>query len=152
MTGERPLRHAIKNSPLAHHLHYSEEVPGFRWPARSADRYANDPDHKNAYVGDSPQLVMGSLLAVKPEVKAEEIGLETEPDQLLLQVLHDYGAYICEDAGWDVFDFIIERGVEVEFEAEYGFSMKSDTWRKDVIRVAEQLCVIANNGPESIGG
>ena len=152
LTGKRPLRHAIKINPWGRHLHYSNSVPGYRWPATSADQYANDSSHKNSYQGDNPHLVMGSLLAIRPEVTPESLGITTEPARRLLWVLQNYGAYITEDAGWDVFDFIIERGVETEFEESYGFSMKSDLWENEVLKIASEFVVVSNNSPSSIGG
>ena len=96
--------------------------------------------------------MMGTLLAVKPEITPDSIGLTTEPGRRLLWVLQNYGAYITEDAGWDVFDFIIERGAEVEFEETFGYSMQSPRWRDEVLKIAEELHIVSNNGPSTIGG
>ncbi|MEM9329358.1 MAG: LamG-like jellyroll fold domain-containing protein, partial [Bacteroidota bacterium] len=52
----------------------------------------------------------------------------------------------------DVFDFIIEEGVEREFEATHGFSMTGDLWESVILKIAEVLQVISNNGPDRIGG
>ena len=152
LIGEEPIRHAIKINPWGAHLYFGPDRPGFRWPATSADNYANDPSHKNQYVGQNPELVMGSLLAVPTDITAQELGLLTEPGRKILFVLQHYGAYITEDAGWDVFDFIIQEGVEQEFEQAYGFSMKSDIWETEILKIAEVLQVIANNGPQRVGG
>lgn len=152
LTGEKPIRHAIKINPWGRHLFYSDELPGFRWPAKAADQYANEEGHKNRYVGEDPNLVMGTLLTIPPDVTAEDLGLESEPAKKLLFTLQNYGAYITEDAGWDVLDFIIERGVEVEFEEHWGFSMESEQWAKDVVRLASRFHAVTNNEPESIGG
>jgi hypothetical protein len=152
LTGDRPLRHAIKLNVWGHHLYYSADRPGYKWPAQRADHYANDPDHKNRYVGKEPELVMGTLLAVPPEVTAEQLGLETAAGRLMLETLQDYGAYITEDAGWDVWDFVVERGVMPEFEAKYGFSLEGERWEKEVLKIASHLKIVVNNGPESIGG
>ena len=147
-----PIRHVIKINPWAAHLFYSAAIPGYRWPATSADQYANSSTHKNQYVGNNPDLVMGSLLAIPPDVTAEDLGLQTEAARKILYTLKYYGAYITEDAGWDVFDFIIQDGVEKEFEDTYGFSMKGELWENEVLKMARALKVIANNGPNSIGG
>ncbi len=152
LTGGRPLRHAIKINPWGHHLFYSQERPGYRWPARSADRYANTPGAKNRYVGKNPSLLMGSLLAIKSEVTAEQLGLTTEPGKQLLFVLQNYGAYISEDAGWDVLDLVVERGVGVEFEEKYGYSLKGDRWESEMLKLARVLKVVDNNSPKTIGG
>ncbi|MEM9329660.1 MAG: hypothetical protein AAGA85_28630, partial [Bacteroidota bacterium] len=152
LIGDEPIRHAIKINPWGAHLFYGADRPGYKWPATAADNYANDPNHKNQYVGSNPELVMGALLAVSPDVTAEQLGLVTEPARKILFTLQYYGAYITEDAGWDVFDFIIEEGVEQEFEASYGFSMNGDLWESEILKIAEVLQVITNNGPDRIGG
>jgi hypothetical protein len=142
----------MKINVWGHHLYYSEERPGYKWPASAADRYANNPNHKNQYVGDNPNLVMGTLLAVPPDVTAKGLGLETEPGRLLLKTLQGYGAYITEDSGWDVWDIIVERGVMPEFEKKYGFSLEGQKWEAEVLKIAPHLKIVVNNGPESIGG
>lgn len=149
---ETALHHAIKINPWGHHLFYSDALPGYRWPARSADNYANTPGAKNRYVGKNPSLLMGSLLAIKPDVTAEQLGLTTGPGKQLFFVLQNYGAYITEDAGWDVFDLVIERGVGVEFKAKYGYSLRGDRWEKEMLKLARALKVVDNNLPKSIGG
>lgn len=144
-----PIRHAIKINPSSMHLFYSASIPGYRWPAIRADNYA-----AGSYTGENPALVMGSLLAVPPGVTAQQLGIRTEPARKILFTLQNYGAYICEDAGprWDVFDFVCEAGVEAEFENAFGFSMDSQLWEDDILKIAAELKVIGNNGPNSIGG
>ncbi|MFP4191436.1 MAG: hypothetical protein ACLFU6_05120 [Candidatus Hydrogenedentota bacterium] len=152
LTGERPLRHAIKLNVWGRHLFYGSDRPGYKWPATRADHYANDPGHKNRYVGDNPNLVMGTLLAVPPEVTAGDLELETEAGRILLKILQDYGAYITEDAGWDVWDIVVERGVMPEFREHYGFALDSEEWEAEMLKIAPYLKMVVNNGPDSIGG
>lgn len=153
LTGEAPIRHAIKINPWANkYLHYSEAVPGYRWPARRADGYANNPGSKNRYLGTDPKLVMGSLLAIPPDVTEESLGLTTEAGRKLFFTLKYYGAYFTEDAAWDTYDLIVERDAEVAFEQQYGFSMKSDTWKAEINKLAQALHIVDNNTPTSIGG
>jgi hypothetical protein len=154
LTGERPLHHAIKMNPwAAKYLHWSDAVPGYRWPAVSADSYAKDSYKPEMYGRTSdPSLVMGSLLAIPPDVTEAQIGLQTEPGKRLFAVLRDYGAYFTEDAAWDTWDLIVERDVEVEFEKAYGFGMGSAAWRDELNRLMVVLAVVDNNGPQTIGG
>ena len=152
LTGERPLQHAIKINVWGRHLYYGPDRPGYKWPATRADHYANNPDHKNRYIGENPDLVMGALLAVPPDVTAAELGLQTKPGRLILETLQSYGAYITEDSGWDVWDLVIERGVMPEFEAKYGFSLEGKQWEREMLKIASHLKVIVNNGPKAIGG
>jgi len=148
LVGERPIRHAIKINPFAaRYCHYSKEVPGWRWPARRADSYA-----EKTYKGSDPALVMGTLLALKPEATPERLGLETVPGRKLFFTLQNYGAYFTEDAAWDTWDLIVERDAEKEFERVHGFSMSSRKWLDEVNRLMQALHIVDNNGPRSIGG
>ena len=150
LTGKAPIRHAIKINPFAQkYLYYSNAVPGYRWPATRADNYASDA---NQYLGDNPKLVMGSLLAIPPNVTAESLNLTTEAGKKLFFTLQNYGAYFTEDAAWDHYDLIVERDAELEFEAQYGFSLESDTWKYDFFKLIQSLYIIDNNSPTSIGG
>lgn len=148
LVGDRPIRHVIKINPYAARFcHYSEAVPGWRWPACKADSYAAEE-----YRGALPAVVMGSLLALRPDATAEGLGLQTAPGRKLFRVLQDYGAYFTEDAHWDTWDLVVERDAEKEFERAHGFSMKSPAWRDEVNRLVVALHVVDNNGPGNIGG
>lgn len=149
LVGNEPIRHAVKINPWAEkYCHYSESVPGWKWPARRADGYA--PDRYNRE-GD-PDIVMGSLFAIPPDVTEGALDLATEPGKKLFFTLRNYGAYFTEDAAWDTWDLIVERDAETAFEDTYGFSMKSDTWRADVNKLMRALHVVTNNAPDRIGG
>ncbi len=148
LVGDKPIRHAIKLNPFAaRYCYYSQEMPGWRWPALRADSYASQE-----YKGTNPALVMGSLLALKPEATPEALGLKTDAGRKLFHVLQDYGAYFTEDAAWDTWDLIVERDAEIEFEKAHGFSMKSEVWRDEINRLVVALHVIENNGSQSVGG
>ena len=114
LTGSEPIRHAIKLNPWAKKvIHYSEEVPGYRWPAFRADAAAATSYNPDA----DPSMLMSALLAIPPDVKVVELNLS---DALvaakLFAVMQDYGVYFTEDAAWDIWDIIAERDVELEFE------------------------------------
>jgi hypothetical protein len=148
LVGEDPIRHVIKLNPYAARFcFYSQEIPGWRWPGHKADSYAAEE-----YKGTNRAVVMGSLLALKPDATPESLGIKTAPGRKLFHVLQDYGTYFAEDAHWDTWDLVVERDAEKEFEQAHGFSMKSETWRDEVNRLVIALQVIDNNGPQSIGG
>ncbi len=148
LTDDEPIRHALKINPYADvYCYYSEEIPGFRWPAVSADRYA-----PGQYSGTNPEIVMGSLFAIPRGITAECLGLESPAARKLFFTLQNYGAYFTEDAAWDVWDLIVERDVEVEFQEAFGISMSDKLWRDDVNKLMQSLYVVVNNGPESVGG
>lgn len=149
LINDLPIRHVIKINPWAAKLlHYSDEVPGWKWPAKSADNYAYRDYNRNA---DS-DILMGSLFAIPPTLSPEEIGIQTKPGRKLFFTLQNYGTYFTEDAAWDVWDIIAEKGVEEEFETTYGFSMYSEIWRQEVNKLMGAVHVITNNTPKSIGG
>ena len=148
LVGDRPIRHAIKINPFAaRYCFYSKEVPGWRWPAKRADGYA-----PKEYQGPNPAVVMGSLLALKPDATPEALGLQTAPGRKLFFALQNYGAYFTEDAAWDTWDLIVERDAEKEFERAHGFPMNGERWRDEVNRLMTALHVVDNNGPSSLGG
>nr|MCU0875058.1 hypothetical protein [Pirellulaceae bacterium] len=148
LVGERPIRHVIKLNPYAARFcFYSQHIPGWRWPAHKADSYA-----ASEYKGTNPAVVMGSLLALRPDATPERLGIQTAAGRKLFHVLQDYGTYFAEDAHWDTWDLVVERDAEKEFEQAYGFSMKSGTWRDEVNRLVIALHVVDNNGRQSIGG
>lgn len=149
LVSDEPIRHAIKINPWAEKVvHYSEERPGFKWPATRADNYAPEVYNKNA----DNDILMGSLFAIPPNITIEDLDLSTKPAEKLFFTLQNYGMYFTEDAAWDVWDIIVEEGAEPEFEATYGFSMNSDIWKEDINKLMRAVSVITNNEPETIGG
>lgn len=131
------------------YLYYSQEIPGYRWPADRADRYA--PEY---YHGSNPAFVQGSLLAIPPDITETSLNLQTLPARKLFHALQDYGAYVVDDAGWDAFYFAVETGVPEEFSTVYHYQFECDTgnFYEDVMKLFQALCIIDNNGPNSIGG
>lgn len=103
---------------------------------------------------------MGALLALKPDIDIESWGLKTEPARMLARAFQDYGAYIVDDPAWDVYAIMTEQSPEgrfvEEFKRAWGFDFvdKSTTspWALDIARIFSNLHVVANNGPNSIGG
>ena len=143
-----PIRHAIKINPWAEkYCFYHDTLPGYKWPAIAADTYARD-----RYRGNDPNIVMGSLFAIPPGVTIESIGIHTIPGKKLFFTMQNYGVYFTEDAAWDVWDLIVERGVELEFQNAFGFTMYSNTWKNEVNKLMKALAVVTNNTPDQIGG
>jgi hypothetical protein len=143
-----PIRHALKINPWAEkYCFYHDTLPGYKWPAIAADSYAWD-----RYRGDDPNIVMGSLFAIPPDVTIESIGIQTIPGKKLFFTMQNYGVYFTEDAAWDVWDLIVERGVELEFHNAFGFTMYSNTWKNEVNKLMKALAVVTNNTPDQIGG
>ncbi|MEM8529972.1 MAG: DUF4832 domain-containing protein [Chloroflexota bacterium] len=156
LTNDTPIRHPIKLTMWAHkYLYYNEAdaTPGYRWPATGADAYAGDPEHPNRYEGTNPDVEMGTLLAIPPDVTAEDIGLQTDAAKKLFAAMQDYGAYIVEDSAWDNTLLVWEKGVEEELNAiGINPSAKDDPFFQDVNTLFQSLYIVTNNGPNNIGG
>lgn len=147
------IRHVLKVNVFAHRYLY-RYPPGYRGPAIRADAAAYKADSPLRYSGDNPNLVMGALLAIPPEVREDTLDLRTEPARKLFHALQDYGAYIADDTAWDAYAITIEKGVDTEFEQAYGYSFGaySGDLHNDVNQLFSALKVVVNNRPTSIGG
>ncbi|NMG11836.1 hypothetical protein [Brasilonema sp. UFV-L1] len=150
LLNDEPIRHALKIVLWGKWLHYnaSSSTPGHRWPARLADSYA-----ANQYQGSNPALVMGSLLAIPPNVTAESLGLTSKAGKKIFQAMQDYGAYVVDDAGWDYNYLCVERSAEQEYEAVIGHEIHGDAaLQADFAKIIAAVKVVNNNASNSIGG
>ena len=156
LVDEQPIHHALKLEVYANQYLY-HQPPGFRWPAVRADIYAyNDyyDEGKMQYGGDNPALVMGSLLAIPPEVKIESLQLNTIPGRKLFFALQNYGGYLVDDTLWDNHAIAIEHGAMEEFSAKYHYSFDTDSgaFFDDINQLFQALQIVDNNRPDNIGG
>ncbi|NMF63492.1 hypothetical protein [Brasilonema octagenarum] len=150
LLNNKPIRHALKIDIWGKWLHYnpSSSTPGYRWPARLADSNA-----ANQYQGSNPALVLGSLLAIPPDITAKSLGLTSKAGKKIFQAMQDYGAYVVDDAGWDYNYLCVERSAEQEYEAVTGYHMDGDTaFQADFAKIIAAVKVVDNNEPNSIGG
>lgn len=157
LTGDDPIRHALKvNLWGEKYFSYTQGFTGglgYRWPAVVADAAA-DPDF---YGGTTPGLMNGTLLAIPPNVTPESLGITTEAGKKLFYAFQDYGAYVADNTGWDAHAIDVEKGVVEEFEASYGYSFtgkngSNGPFFDDYMKLFSSLHIVANNGPDSIGG
>lgn len=144
-----PIRHCLKLNVWGKHLYYSDDIAGFRWPADRCDSYA-----PKSYAGKNPALVMGSLLALPPNLTPTDLEIESEVGRKIFQALQDYGAYVTDDSGWDSYDLCVERGVPEEVQAALGYSLSGQSGRfiEEMKRIVSALKIVKNNSPASIGG
>lgn len=150
LLNDTPIRHALKIDLWGKWLHYnpSSPTPGRRWPAALADSGA-----ANQYQGSNPALVMGSLLAIPPNVTAQSLGLTTKTGKKIFQAMQDYGAYVVDDSGWDYNYLCVERSAELEYQTSTGRSIDGDTaLQADFAKIIAAVKVVDNNGLQSIGG
>lgn len=64
----------------------------YRWPSTTSDGY-----YATTYAGTNPLLVMGALLALKPNFNLSQ--LTTTPAKMLATALMNYGGYIANTIG-----------------------------------------------------
>ncbi|MEX2246814.1 MAG: thrombospondin type 3 repeat-containing protein [Dehalococcoidia bacterium] len=153
--GEVP--HALKVNLDSTEL-WGGSGPRFRWPATHADT-------PNFYSGDVAALKMGALLALLPALDCQTgaglpTPLETQPAKMLCWTLQNYGAYVVDTTGWNVYALATERSpqgdVETEFQAAWGFDMtpvsRNNPWSRDMDRIFGSLQVVDNNAANSVGG
>jgi hypothetical protein len=153
---DQPIRHTLKIEVFANKYLYNQP-PGYRWPAVRADVYAYNnyyDEGKMQYGGSNPSLVMGSLLAIPPQVTAESLGLQTIPARKLFFALQNYGGYIADDTLWDAHAIAIENGAMEEFKSKYKYSFESDSgaFHDDINKLFQALQIVDNNAAENIGG
>lgn len=112
--------------------------------------------------------MMDSILklinSIYPEASASQLGLETVPAKMLHWTMQNYGAYVVDTTGWNVYAICTEvspRGDVVrEFQAAWNFSMippggkthgaqgesdvPSTAWGRDIQRLVDALHVVDN--------
>jgi len=149
LTSPEPIHHAIKINIWGQRLNYSEIGKGFRWPADRSDNGAS-----KSYQGKNPRLVMGSQLALKPDLTPSAIGIKSLVGKKLFAALQDYGAYVSDDSGWDDYDLCMEAGVEEEVRRQTSLSVSgsSGEYFEDMMRLVMHLSIVDNNTPTTIGG
>lgn len=154
LTGSDRIRHVLKIELWEKYLNYTpaSPTPGYRWPADRADSAA-----ASIYKSKDPQLVMGSLLAIPPNVTEDSLGLTTPAGKKLFHALQDYGGYQVDATGADTFALAVEQGVEDEFKAAYGYDFSASAtsnnpFYQDFMKLFQALNIITNNSPNSVGG
>jgi len=150
MPGSPPIHHALKINLSG--LNGS----GYRWPAVHCDRGNPEVFDFNGI----NQKLEGALFALRSDVDIKAMGLETEPAKYLARAFQDYGAYLVDGTGWNVYALITEWGPDGrfidEFEKTWGFPFreaKKDTpWARDMDRLFANLHVIQNSRKGFTGG
>ena len=149
LIGSEPIRHAIKLNVWGKQLYYGQDRKGFRWPADRADSAA-----QSNYKGTNPRLVMGSLLALRPNLTPTQLGIKSSVGMKLFHVFQDYGAYISDDSGWDHYDLCAEVGVKEQTLQSTGINIvfTDNDYYHDMMTIISQLSIVENNSDKSIGG
>ncbi len=155
------IRHALKVNLFGRkNMFYDSKTKGYRWPAATADAYAADNYGKDRTQTTVAACKMGALLALPAKMNLDSLAFETQPCRILAQAFQNYGAYLVDDTGWDVYAIITEWGPDGrftdEFRKNWGFSMtqssKNTPWSRDMDRIFMNLHVVDNNTSIAIGG
>jgi len=154
LTSNEPISHVLKINVWGNkYLKYNKQdkSPGYRWPARVADSYA-----EKRYKGTEPQFQMGSLLAIPKNVTPQSINIKSKPALKLFYALQNYGAYVVDDTAWNITAINLQEGVMSEFKQKYGYKFQTNDrnspWFKEYYALVESLHIITNSTPKSIGG
>jgi hypothetical protein len=146
--GNAPITHAVK--AIISDRFLSASSGGYRWPARNADS-----GYSGRYVGSNPELRMGALLALAPDVDINSLGLTTDFGRRLAWTFQNYGAYVVDEGygtSWDPIAMAVEYGVNDALSQRYGSNLESGAIGADVRRIYARLSVVTNNTATSIGG
>ena len=175
LTRKRPIGHALKlelehqwyfgQYPLQPHSNYNGGRRQYVWPATGSDSCSvRIPG--GCYTGTLKYLVPGALMAI-PSTVHDEIRdkIKTLPGKKIFEALTDYGGYIADDTGAkNTAAICMSSEVNEEMRNAFGFTMtypqgvgpsKDDPGRDmyaDLLLIFQNLHIVTNNGPESIGG
>jgi hypothetical protein len=145
------IRHAVAISVPSGMLRYDGGSPGYDadgygtalgyvWPATEQDY-----DSPWSYGGALP---MGSLVAIPRSVDITQLGLNAQT-LAIARALQDYGGYIVDRAGDGTVSLYAEPGVPDSWTD----SVTGPTWTgAQLTAVRQQLRVVANSSPATIGG
>lgn len=138
---DQAITHALKiNVQASKFLYYDSSNKGFRWPATTADRYAD-----GHYRGSRIATRMGALVTFLPGTSYSDIGgISTWQGKKIFDAIYRYGAYITEDTLWDAHAICAERSVNIP--------ISDAVFRAEMNRIFENLHVVDNNSATHVGG
>lgn len=144
-----PIRHALDLVLYTKYAYGNKQDASlcYRWPASGADRFALDPAKKDRYIGTNPEMRIGSLLALTPDTTPEQLGITSPEGRKIFQALQDWGGYWTDDSAWPC------NYLTIAYDAHEAKAwLDSETGKAEFSRMMAALHVVANNGPDSIGG
>ena len=168
-----PIPHALKLELYAHQYYYgggtgkrklqppSESNGGrtqYVWPATGSDGYTwatcKSGERCLAYGGANEYLVPGALLALPEAAASALIPHLTVPGKRVAAAFRDYGGYIIDDTAGDSASLAWESGANDLFASKYNFTLNTvgGAWYNDLVAIFQELQVVINNKPDSVGG
>jgi hypothetical protein len=163
-TNDLPIMHSIGLTVPMGYLgrRDSSGRNAFVWPAHTADGlqfYGNF-----APAGFTPILAMGSLVAIPYTVDINTLPLQTRIGKKVADVLQRFGGYVKDSSGhkaeWIATHINFANLASEAVYAKDGIDLKSNRtgstanskWAQDVDVIWQNLRVVTNNSPTSIGG
>ena len=147
---EYAIQHAVKIELDQNELWKAPDpTKSYVWPALNADNFTGG----YGVAKNDPLLAMGSLLALRPEVTPESLGIRTLQGRKLFHAFQDYGGYIVDTAGigFGAPNYIVSLCEERSGREVFDMDTKGDFF-SDEVAIVQNLYSISNNGPNSIGG
>merc|ERR1711871_676966 len=141
------------------------------WPATGSNA-GFDPSTgtSGTYVGKNPFLAPGALLAI-PSFLEGNVTVTTPVGKRIKEAMINYGGYIVDGTGpgrpgHNTVAFCMDALVNTEMRKHYGYNMayphgisNTDDFPaparmlyEDLLLIFQNLHVVSNNGPKSIGG
>jgi hypothetical protein len=91
---------------------------------------------------------MGSLLVIPKSVNVDALGL-SPANRAVAKALQDYGAYVVDQSGGSTVAFYAEPTTPGAWQN----SIVGPGWSAGELEtIRQQLRVVTNNGPDSVGG
>ena len=157
LTGDEPIRHAIKINVWADkYLYYDEATKGFTWPA---DRSDTLPTSK----GIIKHMLEGALLAIPRNITPESVGITDRIVKKLFVCAQDYGMYISDDTVRSAYAISVDieeqnavwkqDNIDLRcFLLQNQANSATMTYAEDMMKLIRCLKVVTNNSPDTIGG
>jgi len=128
------LRNGIKRALHVRIGEYLANNTAFKWPASRIE-----------VGGGGGNVYTGTLLAIPPNVNLNSLGLETPEGLVVGRAMQLYGVYVTDSAG---------PTYSIIFNLDYNAAKESPgaSLNRDLKKLIFQTKIVANNGPNSIGG
>ena len=169
--------------PYSYYMNRSTLNAESRWPARYSDaswsKYPSGPGESiywepyNLPSSFIPAIKMGCLLAIPKTETANSVGIQTELGLKIFNMLQDYGAYTCNESGFNSsfnrMALSTQKEAAQEVIDKYGHQMGYDSiratnplyppagsdwrrWMEDMMAMHQKLHVVDDNSQTNIGG
>lgn len=170
LPGAPPISHALKiqlqhiwyfgEYKLANDSDYNGGRSQYVWPATGSDS-GSQKAPGGLYTGKNKYIVPGALLSFPNGTSS--LSLKTDVGKKIFDALYYYGGYIVDDTGGsNSVAICMDALVNAEMRRTYGYTLAyphgignggpGQELYQDLLVIFQNLSVVANNGPDSVGG